>query len=153
MTFDAPYRLVLLRHGESVWNERGLFTGWVDVDLSVRGEDEARRAGRLLLERAVLPNVLHTSVLLRATRTAEIALREAGRHWIPVGRSWRLNERHYGALQGKDKAEIRAELGDEQFMLWRRSFDVPPPPEDSTVLAHDPRYRDLPPDVLPQASA
>ncbi len=151
MSFDAPYRLVLLRHGESVWNERGLFTGWVDVDLSSRGEDEARRAGRLLLERAVLPNVLHSSVLVRATRTAEIALREAGRHWIPVRRSWRLNERHYGSLQGKDKAEIRAELGDEQFMLWRRSFDVPPPPEDSTVLAHDPRYRDLPPDVLPRS--
>ena len=151
MSFEAPYRLVLLRHGESVWNERGLFTGWVDVDLSLRGADEARRAGRLLSEQNVLPNVLHTSVLLRATRTAEIALREAGRHWIPVRRSWRLNERHYGSLQGKDKAEVRAELGDEQFMLWRRSFDVPPPPDDSTVLAQDPRYRDLPSDVLPRS--
>ena len=145
----APYRLVLLRHGESEWNEKGLFTGWTDVDLSARGEDEAARAGDLL-RRAHLPvNVVHTSVLVRSIRTAEIALRAAGRSWIPVRRSWRLNERHYGALQGKSKEETRAELGEAQFMVWRRSFDVPPPPDLDSTLAADPRYRALPPHVLP----
>ena len=120
--------LVLLRHGESVWNAEGLFTGWVDVDLSPKGEEEARRGGRLLAEAGIRPDVVHTSLLKRAIRTANIALEEAGLHWIPVKRSWRLNERHYGALQGKNKAQTRAEFGDEQFMIWRRSYDTPPPP-------------------------
>ncbi|HZQ80946.1 MAG TPA: 2,3-bisphosphoglycerate-dependent phosphoglycerate mutase [Gaiellaceae bacterium] len=146
---NAPYRLVLLRHGESEWNERGLFTGWTDVDLSPRGEDEAVHAGELL-RRARLPlEVVHTSVLVRAIRTAEIALHTAGRSWIAVHRSWRLNERHYGALQGKSKEETRAALGDEQFTIWRRSFDVPPPPDLDSQLSLDPRYRSLPPEVLP----
>jgi 2,3-bisphosphoglycerate-dependent phosphoglycerate mutase len=144
--------LILLRHGESEWNERGLFTGWVDVDLSERGEEEAIRAGKLLADSGLEPALLHTSVLTRAIRTAEIALGAAGRSWIPVRRSWRLNERHYGALQGKNKEQVRAEHGAEQFMLWRRSYDVPPPPlpEDSELAAkRDPRYQELPPDALP----
>jgi 2,3-bisphosphoglycerate-dependent phosphoglycerate mutase len=144
--------LVLLRHGESKWNSANLFTGWVDVDLTERGEGEARRGGELLAEHALLPDVLHTSLLRRATRTAELALDAADRHWIPVRRSWRLNERHYGALQGKDKAQVRAEYGDDQFMLWRRSYDVPPPPlpaDDEHSQAHDPRYATLPPELRP----
>jgi len=145
----APYRLVLLRHGESEWNDRGLFTGWTDVDLSPRGEEEAAHAGELL-RRARLPlDIVHTSVLVRAIHTAEIALHVAGRSWIPVRRSWRLNERHYGALQGKSKEETRATLGDEQFTIWRRSFDVPPPPALESQLMLDPRYRELAPEVLP----
>jgi 2,3-bisphosphoglycerate-dependent phosphoglycerate mutase len=138
--------LILLRHGESDWNERNLFTGWVDVDLTVAGEAEGTRGGALLAEHGVLPEVVHTSVLRRAIRTANLALDAADRHWIPVRRSWRLNERHYGALQGKDKAAIRNEYGDEQFMLWRRSYDVPPPPiadDDEYSQAGDPRYVDL----------
>jgi 2,3-bisphosphoglycerate-dependent phosphoglycerate mutase len=138
--------LVLLRHGESEWNAKNQFTGWVDVGLSARGEAEARRGGELLRETGLLPDVVHTSVLRRAIRTAEIALDIADRAWIPVRRSWRLNERHYGALQGKDKAAIRKEYGDEQFMLWRRSYDVPPPPiadDDELSQAGDPRYADL----------
>jgi 2,3-bisphosphoglycerate-dependent phosphoglycerate mutase len=144
--------LVLLRHGESTWNKENRFTGWVDVDLSPKGEDEARRGGRLLRESGPLPDVLHTSLQRRAIRTAELALNEADRHWVPVRRSWRLNERHYGALQGKDKTQVREEFGDEQFLLWRRSYDTPPPPVDTTDPNHpanDPRYRDLPPDLLP----
>src|SRR3954447_14492425 len=109
--------LVLLRHGESDWNRKNLFTGWVDVDLSAKGEDEARRGGRLMVEHELLPDVLHTSVLRRAIRTAELALDAAERSWIPVRRSWRLNERHYGALQGKDKAQTLAAFGEEQFTL------------------------------------
>ena len=149
---SAPSRLIVVRHGESTWNDKGLFTGWIDVGLSERGEREAVHAGELLLASGLLPDVVHTSVLLRATRTAELALHAAGRSWIPVKRSWRLNERHYGALQGKSKEETRLEFGDEQFMLWRRSYDVPPPPlpegsELSPVL--DPRYAELPPDALP----
>ena len=147
------YRLVLLRHGESTWNNEGLFTGWVDVDLSERGEEEARRGGELLVERDVLPDLLHTSLLRRAIRTAQISLDVAERHWIPVRRSWRLNERHYGALQGKDKAQTRAEFGDEQFMLWRRSYDTPPPPiadDDKWSQAGDPRYASLPPEIAPR---
>jgi 2,3-bisphosphoglycerate-dependent phosphoglycerate mutase len=138
--------LVLLRHGESDWNKKNLFTGWVDVDLSPAGEAEARRGGELLREAGLLPDVVHTSVLRRAIRTAEIALDAADRHWIPVRRSWRLNERHYGALQGKNKAQIREEYGDEQFMLWRRSYDTPPPPlpDDSEFSqVGDPRYLGL----------
>ena len=138
--------LVLLRHGESEWNKQNLFTGWVDVDLSEKGVGEARRGGRLLAEQGVLPDVLHTSLLRRAIRTANIALDVADRHWLPVRRSWRLNERHYGALQGKDKAAVRDEFGDEQFMLWRRSYDQPPPPladDDQYSQAGDARYANL----------
>jgi 2,3-bisphosphoglycerate-dependent phosphoglycerate mutase len=120
--------LILLRHGESEWNQKNLFTGWVDVDLTLLGTEEARRGGELMRERGVLPDVVHTSLLRRAIRSAEIALDAADRHWIPVRRSWRLNERHYGVLQGKNKSQIREEFGDEQFMLWRRSYDTPPPP-------------------------
>ncbi len=138
--------LVLLRHGESDWNKKNLFTGWVDVDLTATGEEEARRGGELLVSHGLLPDVVHTSVLRRAIRSGEIALAVAERHWIPVRRSWRLNERHYGALQGKDKAAVRAEFGDDQFMLWRRSYDVPPPPladDDEYSQAADTRYADL----------
>ena len=138
--------LVLLRHGESDWNKKNLFTGWVDVDLSAAGEDEARRGGELLVEHGLLPDVVHTSLLRRAIDTAQISLDVADRQWIPVRRSWRLNERHYGALQGKDKAAVRAEFGDDQFMLWRRSYDVPPPPladNDEHSQVGDPRYADL----------
>lgn len=123
----APYTLILLRHGQSVWNELNLFTGWVDVRLSEQGKAEAQRGGELLAEAGLHPDVLYTSVLSRAIQTADIALDAADRLWIPVKRSWRLNERHYGALQGKDKAQTLAEFGQDQFMLWRRSFDVPPP--------------------------
>ena len=138
--------LVLLRPGESDWNQQNLFTGWVDVDLSPRGVAEAERGGELLVQHDLLPDIIHTSVLRRAIRTAEITLNVADRMWIPVRRSWRLNERHYGALQGKGKAAIRAEFGDEQFMLWRRSYDVPPPPlpeDDRFSQVDDPRYADL----------
>ncbi|SDU43032.1 phosphoglyceromutase [Jiangella alkaliphila] len=146
------YRLVLLRHGESEWNAKNLFTGWVDVDLTANGESEARRGGELLKARGVLPDVLHTSVLRRAIRTANITLDVADRHWVPVRRHWRLNERHYGALQGKDKKQTLAEFGEEQFMLWRRSYDTPPPPidpGDEFAQTGDPRYADLPPELLP----
>ncbi len=139
----APYTLILLRHGQSVWNELNLFTGWVDVRLSEKGEAEAKRGGELLAEAGLHPDILYTSVLSRAIQTADIALDAADRLWIPVKRSWRLNERHYGALQGKDKAQTLAEFGQEQFMLWRRSFDVPPPllDDDSEFSqARDPRY-------------
>ena len=147
------YRLVLLRHGESAWNAKNLFTGWVDVDLTAQGEQEAIRGGELLAERGLLPDVVHTSVLRRAIRTAHLALDVADRHWIPVRRSWRLNERHYGALQGKDKAQTLAEFGEEQFMLWRRSYDTPPPPldVDSEYSQHaDPRYAALPEEARPR---
>ncbi len=136
----------MVRHGESEWNEKNLFTGWVDVDLNAKGLGEAARAGQLLKEHGMLPDVLHTSLLRRAIKTANIALDVADRHWIPVNRSWRLNERHYGALQGKDKAQTLAEYGEEQFMLWRRSYDTPPPAIDANdpyAQTHDPRYADL----------
>ncbi len=139
-------KLILLRHGESEWNAKNLFTGWVDVRLSALGETEAKRGGQLLKEKNLLPDVLHTSLLRRAIHTAQIALDECDRHWIPVSRSWRLNERHYGALQGKDKKETLATYGEEQFKLWRRSFDVPPPPideNDKYSQSNDPRYADL----------
>ncbi|WP_431803294.1 phosphoglyceromutase [Microbacterium sp. bgisy203] len=139
----APYTLILLRHGQSEWNKTNQFTGWVDVRLTEQGRGEAARGGELMKEQDILPDILHTSVLSRAIQTANIALDTADRLWIPVKRSWRLNERHYGALQGKDKAETLAEFGNEQFMLWRRSFDVPPPPLDDDApysQAHDPRY-------------
>jgi len=146
-------KLVLLRHGESEWNSKGLFTGWVDVGLSATGTEEAATGGRLLATEGVRPAVVHTSLLTRAIQTANIALEEAGLLWLPVKRSWRLNERHYGALQGKDKAATRAEFGDEQFMLWRRSYDVPPPPiadDDPLSQAADPRYAVLPPEARPR---
>jgi 2,3-bisphosphoglycerate-dependent phosphoglycerate mutase len=150
----SPYRLVLLRHGESEWNRTGQFTGWVDVGLSERGVAEAERGGELLRSTGLLPDVVHTSLLTRAIHTTELALASAGRRWIPVRRSWRLNERHYGALQGKSKEQTRHEFGDAQYMLWRRSYDVPPPPLDADsewATGADPRYRDLAPDVLPAA--
>jgi 2,3-bisphosphoglycerate-dependent phosphoglycerate mutase len=139
----APNTLILLRHGQSVWNELNLFTGWVDVRLTEKGKDEAQRGGELLAEAGLDPDILYTSVLSRAIQTADIALDAADRLWIPVKRTWRLNERHYGALQGKDKAQTLAEFGQEQFMLWRRSFDVPPPPlddDDEFSQVGDERY-------------
>ena len=137
------FELVLLRHGESEWNAKNLFTGWVDVRLSDKGEAEARRGGSMLAERGLLPDVVHTSLLRRAIHTSQLALDTCDRHWIPVHRSWRLNERHYGALQGKDKAQTLAQYGEEQFQLWRRSFDVPPPPLEPGSpydLSKDRRY-------------
>lgn len=146
------YNLILLRHGNSVWNQANLFTGWVDVDLSDLGRSEAKRAGELLAESGLKPDILFTSVLKRAINTAHIALDQIDRNWIPTVRSWKLNERHYGALQGLDKAETLNKYGPEQFQTWRRSFDVPPPPiEDDNKYsqAHDDRYRDLGP-ALPK---
>jgi len=147
-----PGTLILLRHGESEWNKANLFTGWVDVPLSEKGRVEAARGGQLLAEQDLLPDVLHTSVLKRAITTAELALAAADRQWIPVRRSWRLNERHYGALQGKDKAQTLAQYGEEQFMTWRRSYATPPPPieADSEYSQDaDPRYAFLPPEARP----
>jgi 2,3-bisphosphoglycerate-dependent phosphoglycerate mutase len=149
----AMSTLIMIRHGESEWNDKGLFTGWVDVRLSERGKLEAGRAGQQLADVGLRPDVMHTSVLTRAIQTATIALEVADLAWLPVRRSWRLNERHYGALQGKDKAQTRAEFGDEQFMLWRRSYDVPPPPladDDPLSQAGDPRYALLPAELLPR---
>jgi 2,3-bisphosphoglycerate-dependent phosphoglycerate mutase len=147
--------LVLLRHGESTWNAKNLFTGWSDVDLTAKGEAEARQAGALLAaeQRNGLDlQVVHTSVLTRAVRTANLALDELGRSWLPVRRHWRLNERHYGALQGLDKKATAQEFGAAQVKLWRRSYDVPPLPlsrDDERHPVHDDRYRALPPGVLP----
>lgn len=140
------YKLILLRHGHSEWNAKNLFTGWVDVDLNDQGRAEAARGGELLAENDALPDVLYTSLLKRAINTANIALDRANRGWIPVKRNWRLNERHYGALQGKDKAQTLEEFGEEQFMEWRRSYDTPPPAlDDSSEFSQigDPRYADL----------
>jgi 2,3-bisphosphoglycerate-dependent phosphoglycerate mutase len=150
---DAVRTLVLLRHGQSDWNEKNLFTGWVDVGLTATGEVEARRGGELLRERDLLPDILHTSVMRRAIRTAEIALDTADRLWLPVRRSWRLNERHYGALQGKNKKQTLDEFGEEQFMLWRRSYDTPPPPlpdDDEWSQVGDPPYAHLPDELVPR---
>jgi 2,3-bisphosphoglycerate-dependent phosphoglycerate mutase len=170
-TYDSTVLdLVLLRHGQSTWNAENLFTGWVDVDLTPAGEAEAHAGGLLLAEAAVGSSgapgttasseappldlrILHTSVLTRAIRTAEIALAAAGRSWLPVRRDWRLNERHYGDLQGKNKAQIKQEFGEEQFMLWRRSYDTPPPPlgaDNPYDVAADPRYRDVDPGDVPR---
>lgn len=138
--------LVLLRHGESDWNALNLFTGWVDVGLTDKGQAEAVRSGELIAEHDLLPDVLYTSLLRRAITTAHLALDSADRLWIPVRRSWRLNERHYGALQGLDKAETKARYGEEQFMAWRRSYDTPPPPiERGSQFSQDadPRYADI----------
>lgn len=144
--------LVLLRHGQSQWNLENRFTGWWDVDLSAQGEKEARSAGTLLTNEGIAVDVAHTSVLTRAVRTLNLALEEMGRLWIPVRRHWRLNERHYGALTGLDKAETKARFGPEQFLAWRRSYDTPPPPMpagDEFDVRGDPRYAGLAPDVVP----
>jgi 2,3-bisphosphoglycerate-dependent phosphoglycerate mutase len=144
--------LVLLRHGQSEWNLENLFTGWYDADLSELGRAEATGAGVAMVEAGVAPTVLHTSLQTRAIRTANLALDEMDRLWIPVRRSWRLNERHYGALQGQDKKQATEEFGKDQVFEWRRSYDTPPPPLDPDDPRHprfDPRYADLPPDVLP----
>src|SRR3954449_13212289 len=141
------------RHGESEWNAMNLFTGWVDVALTDKGRAEAARGGELIADSALLPDVLHTSVLRRAISTAQIALDACERHWIPVRRSWRLNERHYGALQGKDKKATMAEFGEEQFMLWRRSYDTPPPPlpdDDEGSPVHKDRHAKLPTELIPR---
>jgi len=141
-----PGTLILLRHGNSEWNQKNLFTGWVDVRLTDQGKNEASRAGELMTQAGVLPDVVHTSLLSRAIQTANLALDTADRLWIPVKRSWRLNERHYGALQGKDKAQTLAEYGEEQFQVWRRSFDTPPPPIDPDSpwsQDSDPRYASI----------
>lgn len=148
MTFN----LILLRHGESEWNKKNLFTGWVDVDLNEKGVGEATRGGELLKEQDLLPDVVHTSLLRRAIHTAYLALDACDRHWIPVQRTWRLNERHYGRLQGLNKTEIRDEYGEEQFMAWRRSYDTPPPPidpENEWSQFHDARYANLPTEARP----
>ncbi len=145
-------RLVLLRHGESVWNRENRFTGWTDVGLSERGIEEARQAGQILRHQGFEFDVAFTSVLKRAIKTLWIVLEELDQMWIPIHNSWRLNERHYGALQGLNKAETAARHGLEQTQLWRRSYDVPPPPldpDDPRHPRHDPRYRSLPPDQLP----
>lgn len=142
--------LVLLRHGESAWNAANVFTGWIDVELSENGEKQAQRAGALLAASGHYPEVVHTSVQRRAIHTADLALAACGRSWVPVRRSWRLNSNHYGALQGRGKSEVRAEAGEEQFMLWRRGFRVRPPlgePDD------DPRYAALPPDARPRGES
>lgn len=144
--------LVLLRHGQSIWNLENLFTGWTDVPLTDEGKAEARESGRLMAEAGYQFGILHTSLLVRATHTAEIALREMGLHWLPVRRHWRLNERHYGALQGLNKKETADQHGDEQVLMWRRSYDIPPPalePDDERHPRHDRRYADLAPDLLP----
>jgi len=145
--------LVLLRHGESDWNQKNLFTGWVDVDLTELGEEQARLGGLELAEAGVLPTVVHTSLLTRAIRTSNIALESCNRSWLPVKRHWRLNERHYGALQGKDKKATLQEFGEEQFMLWRRSYDIPPPPiaaDDEWDVSTDERYAQLARDLVPR---
>lgn len=147
------YKLILLRHGESDWNSKNLFTGWVDVDLNEKGVGEAKRGGELLAEENLLPDKLHTSLLRRAIHTAYLALDGCDRHWIPVQRSWRLNERHYGGLQGLNKAETLEKYGNEQFMAWRRSYDVPPPVLDKDAKWsqwNDARYADIPEDERPQ---
>lgn len=146
------YRLVLLRHGQSVWNQEGRFTGWVDVALSPQGEAEAEAAGPLMADAGVLPDVVHTSLQRRAINTANLALDAMDRAWIPVRRSWRLNERHYGVLQGQDKKETTARFGAEQVHIWRRSYDVPPDPVDRASEYHpanDVRYAALDPEMLP----
>lgn len=147
------YTLILLRHGQSAWNKSNQFTGWVDVPLTEQGIEEAKNGGRLMKEKNVLPDIVFTSLLRRSISTAFYSLDEADRLWIPVKRSWRLNERHYGALQGRNKSEIREKYGDEQFMVWRRSYGTPPPdidPDDKYSQAHDPRYAGV---QVPEAEA
>jgi 2,3-bisphosphoglycerate-dependent phosphoglycerate mutase len=148
MTYD----LVLVRHGQSEWNHLNLFTGWYDAELTEQGQAEARAAGVAIGDAGLEPDVVHTSVQVRAIRTAQLALDELHRLWLPVRRSWRLNERHYGDLQGKDKKETAERYGADQVKVWRRSYDIPPPalePDDPRHPRHDARYADLAPDVLP----
>jgi 2,3-bisphosphoglycerate-dependent phosphoglycerate mutase len=148
--------VVLLRHGESTWNRENRFTGWTDVDLSDKGREEAKAAGRLLREGGFVFDVAYTSVLKRAIRTCFIALDELDALWIPMERSWRLNERHYGALQGLDKAETAAKHGEAQTKIWRRSYDIPPPPladGDPRLPSLDPRYKDLAPGEAPRTES
>ena len=145
-------QLILLRHGQSTWNLENLFTGWTDVGLTEQGEEEAKESGRLMSEEGLEPDYLHTSVLIRAIKTAELALDVMGRQYLPVRRSWRLNERHYGALQGLNKKETAAQYGDEQVHVWRRSYDIPPPALEDDDERHprgDLRYSELPPDLIP----
>ncbi|MFO0595390.1 MAG: 2,3-diphosphoglycerate-dependent phosphoglycerate mutase [Myxococcaceae bacterium] len=144
--------LVIVRHGQSAWNEKNLFTGWVDVDLTPLGEQEARTAGTQIKNAGLRFDVMHTSLLTRAVRTAHLALEVTGQTWLPVNRTWRLNERHYGSLQGKDKVEMVKQFGAEQVQLWRRSYDVPPPTVAADHEHHpskDARYRLLAPDAMP----
>jgi 2,3-bisphosphoglycerate-dependent phosphoglycerate mutase len=148
----VSHTLILLRHGQSTWNQLNLFTGWYDAELTEQGEGEGRAAGAALVEAGVAPDVVHTSLQVRAIRTAELALAEMGRSWLPVRRSWRLNERSYGALQGQDKAQTTAQFGADQVKIWRRSYDIAPPPLDVDDERHprfDPRYQALAPDLLP----
>ena len=145
--------LILLRHGQSTWNEKNLFTGWVDVDLTPAGEQQARDSGALLAQAGLLPTVVHTSLMTRAIRTSTLALEACGRPWIPVRRSWRLSERHYGDLQGKDKTQVREQYGEEQFLKWRRSYDTPPPAIEvgsEWDVSGDLRYAHLPSEVVPR---
>jgi 2,3-bisphosphoglycerate-dependent phosphoglycerate mutase len=151
---SAPHRLVLLRHGESVWNRENLFTGWWDADLTDLGQEQALAGGRLMAEQGVRPGVVHTSLQTRAIRTAELALWAMGRSWIPVVRDWRLNERHYGDLTGRNKKETQERYGAEQVKIWRRSYDVRPPDiaDDNPYDPNgDERYAQVPPDQLPKA--
>ncbi len=146
------YVLTLLRHGQSVWNLENIFTGWTDVELSPRGVEEAREAGRMMTEAGIAIDVVHTSVLRRAIDTSSLVLTEMELGWVPMHKHWRLNERHYGALQGEGKKETAAEYGAEQVRIWRRSYDVPPPPlseDDPRHPSHDPRYAWMPPDLIP----
>ena len=142
--------LVLLRHGESAWNATDMFTGWIDVGLSDHGRRQAQQAGTILAARGLLPDAVHTSVQRRAVVTADLTLAACARSWVPVRRSWRLNSNHYGALQGRSKAEVRAEVGDEQFTAWRRGFRVRPPPGEAD---DDPRYAALPPEARPRGES
>ena len=151
-TLATMPELILLRHGQSEWNALNLFTGWEDVDLTDQGRAEAAQAGRLLAGAGVDVRILHTSLLTRAIRTAQLALESMGRLWVPAKRDWRLNERHYGDLQGKNKKETTEQYGAEQVLIWRRSFDTPPPAlplGDSRLPGVDPRYRDVDPSLLP----
>jgi bisphosphoglycerate-dependent phosphoglycerate mutase family 1 len=151
-----PVRLVLLRHGQSEWNAAGIFAGWENAHLTAHGEAEAARAGSMLAEHGVLPAFVHTSLQHRAIRTADLALAAADRDWIPVRRSWRLNGRHYGALQGRNKEQVLQQYGERQFRLWRRSYDVAPPSlttESSQLQLDDPRYAMLPPEAQPRAES
>lgn len=145
--------LILVRHGQSEWNEKNLFTGWVDVNLTEKGRSEAQRAGELIRDAGLAPRILYTSLLSRAIDTAHLALKAAGMPWLDAKRSWRLNERHYGALQGKDKTQVRDEFGEEQFMVWRRSYDTPPPAiadDDEYSQANDARYAGADAETLPK---
>jgi 2,3-bisphosphoglycerate-dependent phosphoglycerate mutase len=152
---DEAARLVLLRHGQSEWNAKNRFTGWANPDLTEAGKRDAVRAGRLLGARRLLPGTVHTSLQRRAIHSADLALAACDRDWITVHRSWRLNGRHYGALQGKDKAQARAEFGEQQVQLWRRSYTVPPPPaaDAGDTSPADPRYATLPPEARPGAES